>query len=50
MHKVLLAMLMALFLTLALVGVKRIAQGNTASAGHKTMVAEGTMPAPPIPW
>jgi hypothetical protein len=49
MHKILVAVLMALVLTLALVGVKSIAQDN-AKSQPKTMMAEGGAPAPPIPW
>lgn len=49
MHKIVVAFLMALVLALALVGVKRIAQGD-AKAQPKTMMAIGGAPAPPIPW
>ncbi len=49
MHKILVAVLMALVLTLALVGVKTIARGD--SANHpKTMMADGGAPPAPIPW
>lgn len=48
MHKVLFAFLLALVLTLALFGVKRVAKGD-APAQSKTMVADGGMPVP-IPW
>ena len=49
MHRILVALLMALLLTLALVGVKKIAQGDPASH-PKTLMADGGAPAPPIPW
>ena len=49
MQKILLPVLMALLLVLAVVGVKRIAQGE-ANAQQKSMVAYGGAPMPPIPW
>ncbi len=49
MYKVLFAVLLALVMTLALVGVKR-AFVNHANASSQTVVAEGGAPAPPIPW
>ena len=48
MHKILFAFLLALVMTLALFGVKRVAQGN-APAQSRTMVADGAAPVP-IPW
>ncbi len=49
MHKILFAFLLALVLTLALFGVKRVALGDSPSAQNKTVVADGTAPVP-IPW
>ncbi len=49
MQRILVAVLMALMLALALVGTKRIAQGERASH-PKTLMADGGAPAPPIPW
>lgn len=48
-QKILLSILIALILTLALIGVKRVALGNSAGQ-PKTLMAEGSMPPPPIPW
>lgn len=50
MQKILVAMLMALVLTLALVGVKSLAQGDHKAGQPKTVMADGGAPAPPIPW
>jgi hypothetical protein len=50
MHKILFSILMALILALALVGVKKVVQGDVADTGSSRVVATGTMPAPPIPW
>lgn len=49
MSKVLFAVLLALMMTLALVGVKRAFVNHTSSSSQ-TVVAEGGAPAPPIPW
>lgn len=49
MQKILFSIILALVLALALVGVKRIAQGDN-TAQPRTMVAEGGAPVPPIPW
>ena len=48
MYKILFAVLLALLMTLALVGVKRIAVSSATSS--QTVVAEGGAPTPPIPW
>jgi len=47
--KILFAILLALVMTLALVGVKRIVAGNSGTSSQ-TVVAEGGAPTPPIPW
>ncbi len=50
MQRLLLSMIVALFLALALVGVKR-AVGSTATAkSGTTLMAEGGPGQPPIPW
>ncbi len=49
MQRILFAVILALMMTLALVGMKRIATGNQ-NASQRTVVAEGGMPQPPIPW
>lgn len=49
MHRILVSLLLALVLALALVGVKRIAQGNSAGQ-PQVMMADGVSPPPPIPW
>jgi hypothetical protein len=46
--RVLFALLLALLMTLALVGVKKMVVGS--HTGTPATVAEGGMPPPPIPW
>ncbi len=50
MHKVLFAVLLALIMTLALVGVKRAFVSHANASSSQTVVADGGAPAPPIPW
>ena len=51
MQKLLLSIILAMFLALALVGVKRtIGPAATSAASGTTMMAAGTAPQPPIPW
>lgn len=49
MQRILVSVLMALILALALVGVKRIAQGEQAT-NRPVVMADGGAPPPPIPW
>lgn len=49
MHKILFAIILALVMTLALVGVKRLT-GSDRGEQPKTLMATGAEPAPPIPW
>lgn len=49
MQKILLSIMLALFMALALVGVKR-AFSPSAQAKSGTLVAIGGPPQPPIPW
>ncbi len=49
MQKILFAVLLALVMTLALVGVKRTVTAHSQGK-QTTVLAIGSMPAPPIPW
>ncbi len=49
MHKLLLSVILALFMVLAVVGVKK-ALSPSASANGKTLMAGGSAPQPPIPF
>lgn len=49
MQRLLMAVLMALVLTLAVVGFKRVAQGQNVGES-KVLIADGGAPSAPIPW